>query len=87
MQISLEWKFGPLWNLKLRIIRFTIKRDFTRLISIESQPKKVVVVVVVVVVVIVVVVVFVVGLAVVVAIVVHSNLTSKFGQNWVNNEQ
>ena len=50
----------------------------TRLISIESQPKKVVLVVVVVV--------FVVGGLVVVAIVGHRNLTLKFGQNVVNNK-
>ena len=42
-----------------------------RLISIESQPKKVVAVVVVVV--------------VVVIIIGHKNLTLKFDQNWVNN--
>ena len=51
-----------------------------RLISIESQPKKVVVVFVVVVVVVVVVV------FVVVIIVGHKNLTLKFGQNGVNNK-
>ena len=50
----------------------------TRLSSIESQPKKVVVVVVVVVVVLVV-------LVVVVTIVGHKNLTLKLDQNWVNN--
>ena len=43
----------------------------TRLSSIESQPKKVVVVAVVVFVVI---------------IVGHQSLTLKFGQNWVNNK-
>ena len=51
-----------------------------RLISIESQPKKVVVVVVVVAA----------GLAVVVGLVVvivgHRNSTLKVGQNWVNNK-
>ena len=55
----------------------------TRLISIESQPKKVVDVVM-----------FVVAVAVVAFVVVgvdvvivgHSNLTLKFGQNWVNNK-
>ena len=47
----------------------------TKLISIDSQPKKVVVVVVVVVVVF-----------VVVIIVGHKNLTLKFGQNWVKNK-
>ena len=47
----------------------------TRLCSIESQPKKVVVVVVVVVV-----------FVVFVTIVGHKNLTLKFGQNWVNNQ-
>ena len=59
----------------------------TRLISIESQPKKVVVVVGVVVVVVVFVFV-VVGLVVDggVVIVSHRNLTLKFGQNWVNNK-
>ena len=46
------------------------KYTLTRLISIESQPKKVVVVVVV----------------VVVDIVGHRNLTLKFGPNWVNNK-
>ena len=43
----------------------------TRLISIESQPKKVVVVVVV---------------FVFVIIIGHRNLTLKFDQNWVNNK-
>ena len=47
----------------------------TRLISIESQPKKIVVVVLVVVVFVVV--------FVVVIIVGHKNLTLKFGQSWV----
>ena len=47
----------------------------TRLSSIESQPKKVVVVVVVVVV-----------FVVFVTIVGHKNLNLKFGQNWVNNK-
>ena len=52
----------------------------TRLISIESQPKKVVVVVVVVVVIVV-------GVFfVVVNIVCHKNLTLKFGQNLVNDK-
>ena len=51
----------------------------TRLISIESQPKKVVVVVVVVVV-------FVAAVFVVVIIIGHRNLTLKFDQNWVNNK-
>ena len=50
----------------------------TRISSIESQSKKVVVVFVVVVVVVVVFVVFI--------IVGHKNLTLKFGQNWVNNK-
>ena len=49
----------------------------TRISSIESQSKKVVVVFVVVVVVVVVFVVFI--------IVGHKNLTLKFGQNWINN--
>ena len=53
----------------------------TRLISIESQPKKVVVVVVAVVCVVT----FVVVVGVVVVIVGHRNLTLNFGQNWVNN--
>ena len=63
---------------------YKIKMDLTRLISIESQPKKVVVVVVIV---------FVFGLVVVGCVVVvviiivgHRNLTLKFGQNWVNNK-
>ena len=47
----------------------------TRLISIESHPKKVVVVVVVVF-----------AVFVVVIIVGHKNLTLKFGQNWVNDK-
>ena len=47
----------------------------TRLGSIESQPKKVVVVVV-----------FVVVVFVVAIIVDNKNLTLKFGQNWVNNK-
>ena len=59
------------------------KRE-SRLRSIESQPKKVVLVFVV----IVVVAVFVVGLVVVVVIVLiivgKRNLSLKFGQNWVN---
>ena len=50
----------------------------TRLISIESQPKKVVVVDGVVVVVVIV--------FVVVIIVGHKNLTFMFGQNWVSNK-
>ena len=49
----------------------------TRLRSIESQPKKFVVIVVVVV--------FVIGVVVVI-IVDHKNLTLKFGQNWGNNK-
>ena len=49
----------------------------TRLSSIESQPKKVVVVLVVVGVVVVFLVFIIVG---------HTNLTLKFGQNWVNNK-
>ena len=56
--------------------------DLTRLISIESQPKKVVVVVVIVFVFGLVVV----GCVVVVVIVGHRNLNLKFGQNWVNNK-
>ena len=50
----------------------------TRLISIKSQPKKVVVLVVVVIVVVFVVVVTIVG---------YENLTLKFGQDWVNNNK
>ena len=59
--------------------------SLTRLSSIESQPKKVVVVVIVVVIVVVVVI-FVVVFVVVVTIVGHKNRTLKFGQNWVNNK-
>ena len=55
----------------------------TRLISIESQPKKVVIVVVVV---DVVVVCCVAVVGVVFVFVGHKNLTLKFGQNWVNNK-
>ena len=55
----------------------------TRLSSIESQPKKIVVVADVLIVVLVVV--FVVGLIVVLVFIVgHRKLTLKFGQNWVN---
>ena len=57
--------------------------DKTRLISIESHPKKVVVVVVVVIVVFVVVGPVVGGVVVIVG---HRHLTFKFGQNWVKNK-
>ena len=61
----------------ISVLRTTLKHEitcpkmsFTRLSSIESQPKKVVVVVV----------------FVVIIIVGHKNLTLKFGPNWVNNK-
>ena len=66
-----------------------MKNFRSRLISIESHPKKVVVVVVVVAVIVVgvLVVVFVVGLVVVVVVIVgHRNPNLKFGQNLVNNK-
>ena len=66
------------------------KKEKTRLSSIESQPKKVVVVVVVVGLVVVFgvpVFGFVVFGGVVVTIVGHRNLTLKFGQKWVNDKR
>ena len=65
---------------KKKTSKIDATNDETRLISIESQPKKVVVVVFVVV-----------GLVVVVGVVVliivgHRNLTLKFDQNWVTNK-
>ena len=55
--------------------KILLYRQETRLSSIESQPKKVVVVVGIVF-----------AVFVVVIIVDHKNLTLKFGQNWVNNK-
>ena len=54
--------------------RITTTTTITRLISIESQPKRVVVDLVVV------------FVFVAVIIVGHKNLTLKFGQNWVNDK-
>ena len=62
-----DFTLGPISLATLAVLNFRMN---TRLSSIKSQPKKVVVVVFI----------------VVVTIVGHKNLTLKFGQNWVNNK-
>ena len=63
----MDFTLGPISLATLAVLNFRMN---TRLSSIKSQPKKVVVVVFI----------------VVVTIVGHKNLTLKFGQNCVNNK-